>query len=215
VVTASADRTARLWDGNSGAPIATLAGHGDWVNGVAFSVDGARIVTASFDGTARVWDAARGTLLAILAGHTDRILSAKFTRDGTRIVTASADHTVRIWDAEGGTVLATLSGPAGEVAAAAFSPDGTHVVAASLDHSAYVWRLDPLTLMQADRRRAYVCRERLIGAPSFSDREMQDPLLRGREELRKPCDHLGPLSASYYRHRFAGLIAAVRDAFSH
>jgi len=59
-----------------------------------------------------------------------------------------------------------------------------------------------------------VCRERLIGAPSFSDREMQDPLLRGREELRNPCDRLGPLSASYYRHGVAGLIAAIRNAFS-
>ena len=161
-----------------------------------------------------MWDAERGTLLAILAGHTDRILSAKFSRDGSRIVTASADHTARIWDADGGTVLATLTGPAGEVAAAAFSPDGTQVVAASLDHSVYVWRLDPLTLMQPDRRRAYVCRERLIGAPSFSDREMQDPLLRGREELRNPCDRLGPLSASYYRHGFAGLVAGIRNAFS-
>ena len=143
-----------------------------------------------------------GTLLAILAGHTDRIVSAMFSSDGSRIVTASADHTARIWDADGGTVLATLSGPAGEVAAAAFSPDGTQVVAASLDHSAYVWQLDPLILMPAERRRAYVCRERLIGALSFSDREMQDPLLRGREELRNPCDRLGPLSASHYRHGF-------------
>jgi hypothetical protein len=43
---------------------------------------------------------------------------------------------------------------------------------------------------------------------------MQDPLLRGREELRNPCDRLGPLSASYYRHGVAGLIAAIRNAFS-
>ena len=104
--------------------------------------------------------------------------------------------------------------PAGEVAAASFSPDGARVVAASLDHSAYIWRLNPLIVMQADRRRAYMCHERLIGAPSFSDREMQDPLLRGREELRNPCDRLGPLSASYYRRGFAGLAAALRNALA-
>lgn len=119
------------------------------------------------------------------------ILGAAFSRDGARIVTASADHTARIWDAEAGTALATLRGADGEVVAAAFSPDGTELVAASLDHSAYLWRLDPLTLMPADRRRGYVCAARLIGAPSFSDREMQDPLLRGREELRNPCDGAG------------------------
>jgi hypothetical protein len=57
--------------------------------------------------------------------------------------------------------------------------------------------------MPADRRRAYVCAERLVGARSFSDREMLDPLLRRREGLRRACDRLGPLSASYYRGAFA------------
>ena len=100
------------------------------------------------------------------------------------------------------------------MATAAFSPDGTHIVAASLDHSAYIWRLDPLTLMSADRRRAYVCAGRLIGARSFSDREMLDPLLRGREQLRRACDRLGPLSVSYYRGAFVRLVAAVRNGFA-
>jgi hypothetical protein len=59
-----------------------------------------------------------------------------------------------------------------------------------------------------------VCRERLIGAHSFSDREMQDPLLRGREELRNPCGRLGPLSASYYRRSLSGLIATIRNMFA-
>jgi hypothetical protein len=161
----------------------------------------------------RAYGTPRGVLLAILAGHKDRIISAVFSSDGARILTASADHSARIWDAESGTVLATLWGPTGEVVAAAFSADDSHVVAASLDHSGYVWRLDPLVLMPAERRRAYVCRERLIGARSFNDREMQDPLLRGREELRDPCADRGPLSAFAYRRNFGRLMAAVRSAF--
>jgi hypothetical protein len=87
------------------------------------------------------------------------------------------------------------------------------VVAASLDHSAYVWKLDPLILMPAERRRAYVCRERLIGALSFNDRDMQDPLLRGREELRAPCADRGPLSGLPYAHTFGRLLAAIRGVF--
>jgi hypothetical protein len=183
------------------------------VNGAVFSPDGRRIVTASFDGTARVWDAARGALLAILAGHKGRIVSAAFSSDGARILTASADHTARVWDAENGTVLASLSGPTGEVVAAAFSPDDARVVAASLDHSVYVWQLDPLILMPAERRRASVCAERLVGARSFNDREMQDPLLRGREELRNPCEDRGPLGVSRFRRHVGRLITAIRSAF--
>jgi len=28
---------------------------------------------------------------------------------------------------------------------------------------------------------------------------MQDPMLRGRDELRHPCDRAGPLSLAYWR----------------
>ena len=61
VVTASDDKTARLWDAASGAEIAVLSGHENYVSSAAFSPDGARIVTASWDKTARLWDAASGT----------------------------------------------------------------------------------------------------------------------------------------------------------
>jgi WD40 repeat protein len=57
IVTASSDRTARIWAAD-GTAIATLQGHEDHVNAAAFSPDGQRIVTASLDGTARVWSLA-------------------------------------------------------------------------------------------------------------------------------------------------------------
>ena len=56
VVTASADKTARIWNTTTGALLTELKGHGDWVESAAFSPDGGRIVTASDDSTARVWD---------------------------------------------------------------------------------------------------------------------------------------------------------------
>ncbi len=49
VVTTSADKTARLWDGTSGAEIAVLRGHEGAVYYAAFSPDGGRVVTASWD----------------------------------------------------------------------------------------------------------------------------------------------------------------------
>ena len=59
IVTASDDKTARVWDAASGKPIGEpLKGHEDLVWSAAFSPDGKRIVTASQDETARIWDAA-------------------------------------------------------------------------------------------------------------------------------------------------------------
>ncbi|EGB10944.1 hypothetical protein JL720_6192 [Aureococcus anophagefferens] len=56
VVTASLDRTARVWDAATGATLMTLRGHACYVHCCAFSPDGSRVVTGGSDGTARVWD---------------------------------------------------------------------------------------------------------------------------------------------------------------
>ena len=137
VVTASKDRTARLWDAKTGAALATLSGHTGALISAAFSPDGSRIVTASGDNTARLWDAKTGAALATLSGHTDGVRIAAFSPDGRRVVTASSDKTARLWDAQTGTVLATLSAHTnsllGAVISAVFNPDGSRIVTASWD----------------------------------------------------------------------------------
>ena len=69
VVSASADKTARVWDAESEREIATLKGHDGNVHSAAFSPNGKRIVTASQDNTARLWDAETGRAIAMLKGH--------------------------------------------------------------------------------------------------------------------------------------------------
>lgn len=48
------DHLVRLWEIHSGRIVATLAGHGDWVRGVAFTQDG-NLVTAAQDGVVLLW----------------------------------------------------------------------------------------------------------------------------------------------------------------
>src|SRR5262249_947789 len=57
IVTASMDKTARVWDATTGIVLRTLKGHTDRLYAASFSPDGSRIVTGSADQTARVWDA--------------------------------------------------------------------------------------------------------------------------------------------------------------
>src|SRR5262249_55247684 len=61
IVTTSGDRTARLWNAETGRPIAELRGHEANVTSAAFSPDGKRIVTASGDSTARLWNVVANT----------------------------------------------------------------------------------------------------------------------------------------------------------
>jgi hypothetical protein len=128
IVTASDDKTARIWDAASAKEIAVLRGHDGPVTSAAFSPDGSGIVTASSDKTGRIWDAANAKEIAVLRGHDDPVISAAFSPDGSRIVTASADETARIWDAATAKEIAVLRGHDNSVTSAAFSPDGSRIV---------------------------------------------------------------------------------------
>jgi WD40 repeat protein len=66
-VTASDDRTARLWN-RAGKLLAALLGHTGPVASAVFSPDGGRVLTASADNTARLWDR-DGKPVATLRGH--------------------------------------------------------------------------------------------------------------------------------------------------
>jgi len=57
IVTASEDKTARIWDVATAKEIGVLRGHDGRVTSAAFSPNGSRIVTASEDKTTRIWDA--------------------------------------------------------------------------------------------------------------------------------------------------------------
>jgi eukaryotic-like serine/threonine-protein kinase len=139
LVTASFDRTARIWDAATGREITLLTGHTDRVNSAAFSPDGRRVVTTSADKTARIWDATTGRAITVLSGHTDRVTSAAFSPDGRIVVTASFDTTARLWDTTTGRQIAVLRGHAGRVNTAAFSPDSRRIVTASDDRTVRMW----------------------------------------------------------------------------
>lgn len=139
LLTAGADKEARLWDLEKKETIKILAGHTDWVNWAAFSPDGTRAVTASRDGTARIFSLVDDTAVMILRGHKQSVNNAVFSPDGLNVLTAGEDSTARIWDTRTGQLLRTLTGHLKWINTAVYSPDGKLVVTASGDNTARVW----------------------------------------------------------------------------
>ena len=139
VVTASLDKTARLWDAATGKAIGEPMKHEDGVGSAQFSSDGQRVVTASADSTARVWDAATGKAIGEPMKHEREVFTAQFSPDGQQVVTASEDKTARVWDAASGRSIGEPMEHENWVRTAQFSPDGQRVVTASEDKTARLW----------------------------------------------------------------------------
>lgn len=109
IVSASTDKTVKIWDATTGECLKTLEGHTDVVNSASFSNDGEKIVSASMDKTMKIWDANSGECLKTLEGDSNYVHSAAFSPDGTKIVSASEDNAIKIWDINTGECLKTIS----------------------------------------------------------------------------------------------------------
>jgi len=132
VVTAS-EKTATIWDADSGQELSMLKGHSKYVTSIAWSPDSKRVVTASEDKTARVWDADSGQELFALEGHTEAVNSMTWSPDGKQIITTSGDKTAKVWDAQTISLsntreLYNLIGYINEVSAVASTTDNKWVV---------------------------------------------------------------------------------------
>jgi WD40 repeat protein len=189
VVTASADKTARLWDAETGAELARLV-HDDGVSIAAFSSDGARVVTVSGDATyetaaghmvfdrwqARIWDSGSGAELARLP-HGTEIASAAFSPDGTRLVTAS-DAAAQVWDVHTGLKLASFAND-GKVRYAVFSPDATRLVIRLENDTIALWDTIWLTKFHDEALVRAAARTRLVGELRLTEAELRmlHPLL--------------------------------------
>ena len=143
VVTASDDRSARIWNATTGELIGEPLWHERAVIGAVFNSDATRILTASLDGTARL----RGTLdrddSAIVLKHGDAVRAAIFAPGERRIATASQDHTARIWDTETGTAIGLPFSHEDSVQSIVFNKDGTRLLTTALDGTARVWDAGP------------------------------------------------------------------------
>jgi WD40 repeat protein len=149
LVTASMDRTAKLWDLTPSHELAALVTNSDAVSGVAISPDCIRIPETLVErcGTklaiagrhVEIWDLVTGKRLYQLKGHTNLVDSVKFSPDGTRLATAAQDEAARVWDlATGRELLILPAGQSGNVAVA-FSPDGRQLAMTGKENTIAVW----------------------------------------------------------------------------
>ncbi|KAH8927891.1 dynein regulator [Atractiella rhizophila] len=156
VVSASRDKTIRIWELSTGHCIKTIQGHDDWIRCVAPSIDGSRIVSCSNDQTAKMFSLPGGENRLEFRGHDHVIEVCVFAPANCNaairelsgleilasfVATGSRDKTIKLWDTTSGQCLWTFSGHNNWIRALVFHPSGLYLLSSSDDKTIKIWDL--------------------------------------------------------------------------
>ena len=94
LITGSYDRTARVWNLETGTEVHCLSGHTRAIRALQF--DECKLITGSMDHTMRVWNWRTGQCVRVLEGHTEGVVCLRF--DSNVLASGSVDNTVKVWN---------------------------------------------------------------------------------------------------------------------
>jgi WD40 repeat protein len=165
VLTASLDKTARLWGLLTGKEVAVFS-HDAAVSDARFSNDWTRVLTYSdLDGSARLWSVRPTETIAFHLPSADHVWHLAMSEapefkapdsqsapaedpPAVLLATASFDGLVEVWrhdrrvEASPPTRVWSLAGHEGRVRRVTFSPSARHLASAGFDGTASVWDLE-------------------------------------------------------------------------
>nr|GMD62913.1 pre-mRNA-processing factor 19 [Ipomoea batatas]GMD65616.1 pre-mRNA-processing factor 19 [Ipomoea batatas] len=138
VVTSSADKTVRVWQGSENGSYDCrhiLKDHTAEVQAVTIHATNNYFVTASLDGTWCFNELASGLCLAQVAdtSGSESYTSAAFHPDGLILGTGTSGSIVKIWDVKSQANVARFDGHIGSVTAISFSENGYFLATAAQD----------------------------------------------------------------------------------
>ncbi|GHN00173.1 hypothetical protein WSM22_16620 [Cytophagales bacterium WSM2-2] len=98
VVTGSRDKSAKLWDLNTGREVRSFLGHDFTVSTVDISRDGKYLLTGSNDETVRLWEMETGKEIFSVNPVKEQIKHVAISPDMKFFVTAALRHNVHVYD---------------------------------------------------------------------------------------------------------------------
>ena len=140
LLTGNGDKTAQLWDVQTGEWIGTAAFASQFVDAAAFSPGGGRILTCSDDGICQVHGISKARSRRLEIRHDAPVANVEISPDGRIALSATrmpgeAEGEVQLWDIFTGKSLGRFTHKA-SVFGAVFSADGRTVATASADQTA-------------------------------------------------------------------------------
>ncbi|KAH0876588.1 hypothetical protein HID58_063982 [Brassica napus] len=138
VLTASSDKTVRIWGSSEDGSYAcrhTLKDHSAEVRAVTVHATNKYFVSASLDSTWCFYDMSSGLCLAQVTDDSEKVdyTAAAFHPDGLILGTGTAQSIVKIWDVKSQANVAKFGGHTGEITSVSFSENGYFLATSALD----------------------------------------------------------------------------------
>jgi WD40 repeat protein len=135
LVTASADRSIKVWATEDGRLLRTFSHHLEAVNALAFrplTANGAETppsscASASDDRTVRIWQPDIGRMVRIIRQHRGPVFALAYAPDGRSVFSAGKEGIIRRFDADSDTLLSEWSEHTDWIYAFAISNDGSRL----------------------------------------------------------------------------------------
>lgn len=124
VLSASRDKTVRLWTLTSGRCLHVLTGHTEGVTDLTISPDESVALSAGLDKDLRLWNLTTAACDAVLQGHASHITGVRITPDGRFAFSVSRDRTLRLWRLATGRCLRSIPEFTHWLEVLALTPDG-------------------------------------------------------------------------------------------
>lgn len=137
--TASYDKTAKVWDLESGEVVGLLKGHKRGLWDVRFSVYDKSLITSSGDKTLKQWSLTDFSCMKTFEGHTNAVQRAEFLNGEKQVISTGADGLVKIWDISTGECIQTLDKHANRIWALVTKENGAEFVTADADGVFQLW----------------------------------------------------------------------------
>lgn len=98
LLTASQDKTIKVWQVSDGKLVRTFKGHRRGVWSLALSPVEQLVASVSADRTIKLWSlAGDDTCLRTLEGHVNSVLRVQFMHRGAQLITAGSDGLLKVW----------------------------------------------------------------------------------------------------------------------
>jgi WD40 repeat protein len=140
-LSASWDKTLKLWEVASGRCLRTFEGHADWVKSVCLSADGQYALSGSADKTLKLWEVATGRCPRTFKGHIRWVCSVCLSADGRYALSGSLDGALNLWEVATGHCLRTFEGHTDSVSSVCLSADGLCALSGSDDRTLKLWEV--------------------------------------------------------------------------